>query len=85
MKSQLTCQTIAYGIQKKSSFRSCAYTGASEGNRTPVSTLARSRSTIELHLQMAVLTRIELAIFSVTGRRDNRYTTGPFRYSGMFK
>ena len=25
--------------------------GASEGNRTPVSTLARSRSPIELHLQ----------------------------------
>ena len=46
------------------------YDGASEGNRTPVSTLARSRSTIELHLRMAVLTRIELAISSVTGRRD---------------
>ena len=43
--------------------------GASEGNRTPVSTLARSRSTIELHLHvMAVQTRIELAISSVTGR-----------------
>ena len=27
---------------------------------------------------MAVPTRIELAIFCVTGRRDNRYTTGPF-------
>ena len=27
--------------------------GADEGNRTLVSTLARSRSTIELHLQMA--------------------------------
>ena len=26
---------------------------------------------------MAVPTRIELAIFCVTGRRDNRYTTGP--------
>ena len=28
--------------------------------------------------KMAVPTRIELAIFCVTGRRDNRYTTGPF-------
>ena len=27
---------------------------------------------------MAVPTRIELAIFCVTGRRDNRYTTGPW-------
>ena len=27
--------------------------------------------------KMAVPTRIELAIFCVTGRRDNRYTTGP--------
>ena len=31
----------------------------------------------ELQSQMAVPTRIELAIFCVTGRRDNRYTTGP--------
>ena len=28
--------------------------------------------------KMAVPTRIELAIFCVTGRRDNRYTTEPF-------
>ena len=28
--------------------------------------------------KMAVPTRIELAIFCVTGRRDNRYTTGPY-------
>ena len=27
--------------------------------------------------KMAVPTRIELAIFCVTGKRDNRYTTGP--------
>ena len=27
---------------------------------------------------MAVQTGIEPAIFCVTGRRDNRYTTGPF-------
>ena len=32
----------------------------------------------ELQSQMAVPTRIELAIFCVTGRRDNRYTTGPW-------
>ena len=31
----------------------------------------------ELWSQMAVPTRIELAIFCVTGRRDNRYTTEP--------
>ena len=31
----------------------------------------------ELSNQMAVPTRIELAIFCVTGRRDNRYTTEP--------
>ena len=31
----------------------------------------------ELQSQMAVPTRIELAIFCVTGRRDNRYTTEP--------
>ena len=31
----------------------------------------------ELRSRMAVPTRIELAIFCVTGRRDNRYTTGP--------
>ena len=29
---------------------------------------------------MAVPTRIELAIFCVTGRRDNRYTTGPNKW-----
>ena len=51
--------------------------GADEGNRTLVSTLARSRSTIELHLHMAVRTGIEPAISSVTGRHVNRYTTGP--------
>ena len=33
--------------------------GADEGNRTLVSTLARSRSTIELHLQMASSSRFE--------------------------
>ena len=32
----------------------------------------------ELRSHLAVPTRIELAIFCVTGRRDNRYTTGPF-------
>ena len=31
---------------------------------------------------MAVPTRIELAIFCVTGRRDNRYTTEPFGCGG---
>ena len=31
---------------------------------------------------MAVPTRIELAIFCVTGRRDNRYTTGPYGCGG---
>ena len=31
-----------------------------------------------LDLLMAVRTRIELAISSVTGRHVNRYTTGPF-------
>ena len=31
---------------------------------------------------MAVPTRIELAIFCVTGRRDNRYTTGPIGCGG---
>ena len=36
----------------------------------------------ELQSQMAVPTRIELAIFCVTGRRDNRYTTGPFGCGG---
>ncbi len=29
---------------------------------------------------MAVPTRIELAIFCVTGRRDNRYTTEPTKW-----
>ena len=32
--------------------------------------------------KMAVPTRIELAIFCVTGRRDNRYTTEPFGCGG---
>ena len=36
----------------------------------------------ELRSQMAVPTRIELAIFCVTGRRDNRYTTGPTMVAG---
>ena len=36
----------------------------------------------ELQSQMAVPTRIELAIFCVTGRRDNRYTTGPIGCGG---
>ena len=44
--------------------------GADEGNRTLVSTLARSRSTIELRLQMADPTGFEPVVFSVTGRRD---------------
>lgn len=30
-----------------------------------------------LEQSVTVLTRIELAIFAVTGQRDNRYTTGP--------
>ena len=30
-----------------------------------------------LETSATVLTRIELAIFAVTGQRDNRYTTGP--------
>ena len=51
---------------------------ADEGNRTLVSTLARSRSTIELHLQMAVWTGFEPAISSVTGRHVNPYTTRPY-------
>ena len=64
---------------KKAPFGAFVFDGASEGNRTPVSTLARSRSTIELHLHvMAVQTRIELAISSVTGRHVSHYTTGPF-------
>ena len=36
--------------KKKAPCGAFVFNGASEGNRTPVSTLARSRSTIELHL-----------------------------------
>ena len=49
--------------------------GADEENRTPVSTMARSCSTIELHPQnkkMAVQTGLEPATPSVTGRYANQ-------------
>ena len=52
--------------------------GADEGNRTPVSALARLCSTVELHLQMAVQKGLEPSISSVTGRHVNHYTTGPY-------
>ncbi len=43
-------------FEKKKTKKGCEYSpihsdGASDGNRTRVSTLARLRSTIELHLQ----------------------------------
>ena len=43
-------KSMGYKI-KKCFISIIVFNGASEGNRTPVSTLARSRSTIELHLQ----------------------------------
>ncbi len=49
------------------------YNGADERNRTAVSTLARWRSTIELHLHhMAVTTGLEPVTSSVTGRHSNQ-------------
>ena len=75
----IICMTSGLYIKKNNplELNICVVFGAGEGNRTLVSTLARSRSTIELHLQLAVQTRIELAISSVTGRHVNHYTTGP--------
>ena len=74
------CTKLMYlNVRKKVPRGTLIFDGASEGNRTPVSPLARSRSTIELHLHvMAVQTRIELAISSVTGRHVSHYTTGPY-------
>lgn len=57
----------------------CKKNGAGDGNRTRVTSLEGWSSAIELRLQMmADLTRIELAIFSVTGRHVSHYTTDPF-------
>ena len=48
-KKEITLR-MAEKSMKKAPFGAFVFDGASEGNRTPVSTLARSRSTIELHL-----------------------------------
>lgn len=50
--------------------------GALARNRTWASFLPRRRTATMLQ-RLATRARFELAVFSVTGRRDIRYTNGP--------